>query len=130
MAFEEKEYISTETNNDHRRDVEWLKQAQQVVLKHIDISDFRVKDLASSLSITSRELNKKFRKLLKMTGNSFIRNVRIERSKTLLNEGHKNITEIAFEVGFTELAYFSRVFKAATGSSPKNWQKVKNITEL
>ena len=49
--------------------------------------------------------------------------LRIERAKVLIREGTYNMTEIAEQVGFSSLHYFSRTFKAHTGLSPTEYAK-------
>lgn len=51
-----------------------------------------------------------------------INEIRIEKSKKLLLETNRQITDIAFEVGFTDVSYFGKLFKAKTGLSPKDFR--------
>jgi len=120
LAFEN----SNETNeseNPHSQDAKWLQNAKKHVVNNLNNESFKVSHLAHLLTLTQRELNTKLNDTLKMTANKFIRTIRIEQAKELLIKKTKTITEISYEVGFSDSAYFSRVFKTATGTSPKNW---------
>jgi AraC-like DNA-binding protein len=78
---------------------------------------------ASEMNVSKASL---YRKLKSVSGQSpceFIRSVRIKRSAQLLGK-HKNIADVAFEVGFNDSKYFSRCFKNEFGISPKQYQEL------
>lgn len=50
---------------------------------------------------------------------------KIERAKELIVYGEQNLTEIAFELGYSNQQHFSRQFKKETGLSPSHFKKVK-----
>lgn len=51
----------------------------------------------------------------------YYRNLKIDRAKTLLRESNGNITQIADQLGYTSVQYFSRHFKQATGMTPREY---------
>lgn len=62
----------------------------------------------------------------KETGNTilhYVNELRITKAKELLQCTNATITEIAAEVGFDDLYYFSRIFKKLVGISPKEYRK-------
>lgn len=67
-----------------------------------------------------------FRKVKALTGRSpsvFIRAIRLERGKELLQTTDMNVTEVAYEVGFSTLAYFSDAFLEAFGVRPSELRR-------
>jgi len=69
------------------------------------------------------QFGKLYRKLKAITGKStaiYIRFIRLKKAKELISETEKTISEIAYEVGFKDLAYFSRCFSELFGVSPVN----------
>ncbi|MFW9601203.1 MAG: helix-turn-helix domain-containing protein, partial [Prevotella sp.] len=67
------------------------------------------------------------RKLCANTGlptSQFIRNYRLGIAKDILikNPGNRNITEIAYKVGFNDPKYFTRCFTRQYGSSPTTYK--------
>ncbi len=120
LAFENNTEAK-DSENPHNLDAQWLQIAKGHVLNNLNNESFKVADLAKLLSMTPRELNTRLNGTLQMTANKFIRTIRIEHAKELLLKKSKTISEISYEVGFSDSAYFSRVFKAATGLAPKNW---------
>jgi AraC-like DNA-binding protein len=47
---------------------------------------------------------------------------RINRACSLLRHTDKQITEIAFEVGFNDSNYFTRQFRKTTGLAPRDYR--------
>lgn len=66
-----------------------------------------------------------FKKVMNMTFVEYLTNLRIKKAKELLMEADYTITEIATLVGYQDPNYFSRVFKAISGDSPKQWKTQK-----
>ena len=83
--------------------------------------DLSLSGLASRLGVTAEYLSTIF---AKETGENFascLKRIRIEKACRLLTETDKKMYEIAFLVGYDNPQYFSNVFKAVTGMSPKSW---------
>jgi AraC-like DNA-binding protein len=53
--------------------------------------------------------------------NEFIRNIRLKKSTSFLKQKDCNVTEIAFNVGFSSQSYFTRCFTKKFGKSPKDY---------
>ena len=61
-----------------------------------------------------------------ISGNStavFIRSVRLQYAKELIQSSDKSISEIAYDVGFNDPSWFSRAFKEEFGFSPSDTSK-------
>jgi AraC family transcriptional regulator len=63
-------------------------------------------------------LSRTFSKEVGMTLPQFIRKLRMERAAELLRAGKHNVTEAAFEVGYSSLSHFSQAFHAVFGVCP------------
>jgi len=99
----------TNVNIDMNRD--FVKRLSKVM--DINISDplFCVQDLCKQLVMSRTSL---YRKVIALTGKSpqmFIRSFRLSRAAQMLQNNGGNVTEVAFKVGFTSAAYFTKCFK-------------------
>lgn len=86
--------------------------------------------LAQTLKLSESQL---YRKLKSITGKStalFIRSVRLQKAKELIQTTDKMISEISYELGFNNSTWFSRVFKEEFGFSPSSISKQLNTREL
>ncbi len=104
-------------------DGEFLERAYQILENHYRISAFTAEDFASKLYISRSLLYKKIKALTDMSIIDFINSFKLKKSTELLHKEDKSIAEIAFEVGFNDPKYFSRVFKKYFGMSPSDYLK-------
>ena len=79
-------------------------------------------EYAKSQNISIGWFTKLFRQQLNTTPHKYLVDLRIEKSKSLLISDMP-ISEVAFNVGFTDPLYFSRAFHKATGMSPIQYRK-------
>jgi DNA-binding response OmpR family regulator len=99
-------------------DEEFLKRAMATVETHIADSTFDVERLESALNMSQMQLYRKLTSLTNMSGNVFIRHVRLHRAKQLLEESNLTVAEVAYRVGFNSPSYFTRAYKKEFGVLP------------
>jgi AraC family L-rhamnose operon transcriptional activator RhaR/AraC family L-rhamnose operon regulatory protein RhaS len=73
--------------------------------------------------MSGRGLRRHFKALLGRSPGDYVLHLRIEEAKRLLEAGRLGITEAGLECGFSDGNYFSRVFKAQTGLTPRQWRR-------
>ena len=92
----------------------------EYIASHFDDPGLSGPGLAQSLGISQRYVQR----LLQETGKSFterVNELRLDRAFALLAaaDGNRRVSDIAFEVGFSDLAHFYRLFKSRFGDTPK-----------
>ncbi|MFQ5569698.1 MAG: two-component regulator propeller domain-containing protein [Rhodothermales bacterium] len=102
-------------------DEHFLERARQIVEANLGDSDFTVKDLGGTLGVSTRQLQRKLRALTDMSPAGFIRHIRLQRASQLLKQHAGNVSEIAYDVGFNDPAYFAKLFRQAFGMSPSQY---------
>ena len=103
-------------------DEQFIKKAIALVEENISDSDFSVETLAAEVAMSRSSL---YKKLMAITGQGpaeFIRTIRIKRGRALLEASQKQITEIAYAVGFTTVKSFTMNFKAEYGITPSEFR--------
>ena len=98
-----------------------LKQMMRYTEEHFSES-ISVGDLAEAACISRSSCEKMFRKVLHLSPVDYMIQVRLLKSKELLNKG-LSVTQAALDSGFNSLSYFSRVFKNINGMTPIEYQK-------
>jgi AraC-like DNA-binding protein len=58
-----------------------------------------------------------------MSLNEFIRHIRLQKAESLLKKGNYFVSEIIYQVGFTNHSYFAKCFKNQYGKTPKEFAK-------
>ena len=81
--------------------------------------------LAREHFMTVGQLNHLFLKRFHIRTKEYIRNAQLERAKLLLKQSDRMIHEIAMEVGFSDVDYFTRWFRQMTGISPTNYRSAE-----
>jgi len=101
----------------------FLEKAEKVIEENIMNSEFGVEDLAKALSFSRMQLYRKFKSVRGLSANEFIRAYRIKKAALLLRETDLNVSEILYDIGFTNRSYFSKCFKQNFEMSPKEYSK-------
>lgn len=94
-----------------------IKQAQDYIEKNFQ-ERITVDQLAYSLAIGRRNLERRFKKATNNTVVEYMQRVKIEAAKRSFENTRKNITEVMYEVGYSDTKAFRSTFKKITGLSP------------
>ena len=107
-----------------------MERIMKVINDHLSDSDFNVEVLTSEVGISRAQLHRKMKEMTGLPVSEFIRNIRLEQAVRLLKEQKVNVTQVAYAVGFSNLAHFSTVFRKQFGVSPTEYieQKAKSET--
>lgn len=96
------------------------------VLNYIDDnfrSDFPLTALADLAGITPQHLCRVFKETMNMRPVEYLTQKRLSEAKRLLQRNEQSISEIAVLSGFTDVRYFSTVFKKHEGMTPMDYKK-------
>lgn len=81
--------------------------------------------MAEKLNISPRYLSDVLKQETGKTAIELIHLSLISEAKNLLRLGEKSVSEIAYELGFENASYFSRLFKKQAGMTPKEFKKIQ-----
>ncbi|KAA5824528.1 response regulator [Algibacter amylolyticus] len=99
-------------------ETKFLNKIITVIHDNISQGEFGPLELAARLGLSESQL---YRKLKATSGKStalFVRSIKLQKGKELLETTKKSISEVAYDVGFNDPSYFSRAFKKEFGSAP------------
>lgn len=93
------------------------------VLRHLADPELGTAMICSATGMSARTIQKTFLRHAGLSPTAFISERRLERAAALLerNDG-RSITDVAFEVGFSDSAFFSRCFRRKFGAAPSRWR--------
>ncbi len=83
----------------------------------------RLAELAGAVSLGERTLLRRFRKATGRTPGEYLRAVRVERAKRLLETGEEAAENVAWSVGYGDVSAFFRAFKGLTGLTPREYRE-------
>ena len=97
-------------------------KCREFILENLE-KDISPSNLAENLNVSLRQLQRQFKEETDATPTDFIRKIKLEEAAKLLVEGKQTIAEIAYSIGFSDPAYFSRIFKKHFNKTPTNFQE-------
>ncbi len=104
---------------------EMVKKAQAYIEDKLD-EKVSIEQLSSLFSIGRRNFDRRF---IKATGNTpieYAQRVKIESAKRAFETSRKTITEVMYEVGYSDVKAFREVFRKITGMSPVAYKERYN----
>ncbi len=99
-------------------DQSFLLKAREVVKERMGDSAFNAEAFREEMGMSKTHFYRKIQDLSQQSPGQFIRHMRLLRARQLLEAGAGNVSEIAYEVGFNNLSYFSRCFRNEFGVLP------------
>jgi signal transduction histidine kinase/DNA-binding response OmpR family regulator len=99
-------------------DRQFLEKVNAAIATHLDDPDFSVDALSELVFLSRSQLHRKLTALIDQAPTTYIRSVRLQHALERLKKRDGSITEIAFDVGFSNLSYFSKCFKEQFGVLP------------
>ena len=85
--------------------------------------DLCLEEICKEFHCTRHALIQRIRKVTGVTPYAYIKSYRMHRARELLLTGEHFVTEVAYTVGYRDLAVFSKMFKSEFGVSPKQVTK-------
>jgi DNA-binding response OmpR family regulator len=113
-------FLITESSS---KETEFINKCIQHIHKHLDDEHFKSVQLAFAVSLSESQLYRKIKAITNLSTAVFIREVRLTVAKDLLLKTDLNISEIAYQCGFSNPDWFSKSFKEKFGYSPSDFRK-------
>jgi len=101
----------------------FLLKVKEVVADHYQDENFALPQLCQKIGMSRSQLFRKMRALIGISPSAFIRDYRLDRAKELLQSTNQNVSEVAFAVGYKNLAHFSKSFQTKFGHPPSTTRK-------
>jgi transcriptional regulator GlxA family with amidase domain len=108
---------------------ELIREAQQYIESNLQ-EKISIEHLSSSFALGRRNFDRRF---IKATGNTpleYTQRVRMEAAKKALETSRKQINEVMYEVGYSDVKAFREVFRKITGMSPLEYRTRYNKQAL
>ncbi|NWO14189.1 bifunctional transcriptional activator/DNA repair enzyme AdaA [Virgibacillus sp.] len=107
--------------DEHMPDEEWVLQITQFIDTHY-AEPLTLARLAKHCHGSPYYLQRTFKKMMKISPNDYIQQIRISHAKKQLIQTDKSIAEIGMKVGLPNTPYFITLFKQYTGKTPKQFR--------
>ena len=108
------------TLNSQLKEDSFLLKFRNFIEKNISDSDLSVETIGAELGLSRVQLYRKVKALTGLSPVELLRTARLQKGRELLQTTDKNVSEVAYEVGFTAPSYFTKCFKDEFGISPSD----------
>lgn len=128
QAFHQQTQENSETETEDlpiitEAEKEWLERLETIIQKEMNDSIFTVDYLAEAMNESRNAFFAKVKQLTGLSPNNYIRAIRLQKAKELLETSDLLVNEVSQKVGFQSTDYFSRLFKKEFGKSPSDYLK-------
>ena len=101
-------------------DSDFYAEFLRIVATEMADRDFGVEKVASMMHLGTSQFSRKIKALTNYTPVELIRNLRLKEARRLLLSTDRSISEIAYAVGFSTPAYFSKCYRDLYGEAPSD----------
>ncbi|MFC4323632.1 response regulator transcription factor [Litchfieldia salsa] len=98
-----------------------MQEIEQYLRKNYK-QDITLQEIADQFFLSREYISRRFKQEFKETITDYLTRIRIEYAKKLLHNPQMKIYEIAFQIGYHNEKYFSKVFKKSVGVSPNEYR--------
>lgn len=102
-------------------DENFMSEIVDIIEEHISETELNIVFLAKSIGMSHSAMYKKIKSITGLSGNEFIRNIRLKRAGRLLKSSNTNISDVIYQVGFNNRSYFSKCFHEMYNMTPTNY---------
>lgn len=117
--------LSSHKDPDRDEDELAVEKAKFFLRENLESSP-DMKKLVMELPMSYSKFRKLFKEVTGESPNQYHLNLRLDKAKELLSTTHLNVTEVAYNLGFDSVFYFSKLFKKKNGVSPKSYRQHPN----
>jgi predicted ATPase/AraC-like DNA-binding protein len=114
-----------ETNSE--KDMQFLLTIQETINARLDQEDFDTDFLCKAMSVSRTKLHKKIKALTGQSTAEYIRKIRMNKAKVLLETSDIPVGVIASQVGFKDFSHFSRTFLKEFNKNPSEIRRLYKI---
>ncbi len=109
----------------NKRDQEFLENLGLFIEKNIDSDNLSANLVAQELGMSHSVLYKKLKTLTGLSLVEYMRDYRLKKAKQLLKTKQYTLSEVCYQVGYSDRKYFSKLFKERFGNPPTFYIKEK-----
>ncbi len=107
------------TNSDY----EFMEKVRRIVAQHLGKSEFNVVDLSTKMAMSPSSFYRRLKSITGQTSVEFVRNARLNLAANMLAVNGLCVSEVAYEVGFSDMKYFRKAFQKRFGQAPSAYAR-------
>lgn len=122
-AFQKGLFLSDGKGIMSEPDKNFIGRLRSLIEEKLSDTALNVEDLGQNIGLSRSQLYRKLKSLTGYSPNEFLRLIRLKKAYALLSSSELNVSEIAYDTGFTSSSYFAKCFKDYYDESPTDFLK-------
>ena len=98
-----------------------MQKLIEIIQNNIANSEFCIDDISGDMGMSRAQLYRKIKSMTDLTPNNLIMQIRMKMAISLFKTNNYNISDVAYQVGFSDPAYFSKYFKSVYKMTPTEY---------
>ena len=117
------EIITFERRKDQPDYYQSIVEKAKILMDSNIYNTINLSSISKQLGISASRFNAIYKNYTSMSPYQYFIHIKINRAKGLLEHENLSVKEVAYQLGFEDQYYFSRLFKIKTGIAPSDWKK-------
>jgi len=105
---------------------EFIEELNKLILQNLNNEALSIEFLAQAVGLSRSQLYRRVKEITQLSISEYVRRLRLKLAAQLLRKYSNSVGQIAFEVGFNNLSYFSKAFKKEFGTTPIEYSRMHN----
>ena len=106
----------------NKEEIAFINKVNALIEENLSNPDFNVADLAKGVFMSRMQLHRKLTATTNRSASNYIRSYRLHKTRNMLSNDKRSISEIAYDVGFRDPNYFSKTFQKEFGTTPNEFR--------
>jgi signal transduction histidine kinase/ligand-binding sensor domain-containing protein/DNA-binding response OmpR family regulator len=98
----------------------FIKKIKAIIELHYRDEQFALPQLCDEIGMSRSQLFRKMKAIADVSPSDLIRTYRLQKAKTLLEQGNTTVAEVTYKVGFKDPSYFAKMFQEEFGMQPSS----------
>jgi len=104
-------------------DDQLIQKILEILNRHIAEADFNADQMSQDLNMSRMQMYRKVNALTGHTPMELMRTIRLKKAASLFENGHNNIAQVMYQVGFNNQSYFAKCFRRIYVVNPSEYLK-------
>jgi len=109
---------------------EFIIRIRNLVHQHLDDNEFSVHDLERGVFLSRSQLHKKLKALTGLSAMQYVSRIRLSVAREKLKTSAESVSDIAYQVGYSDPNYFSRAYSEEFGETPSETRNAQKKSVL
>lgn len=124
--FTQAEKLIATLENSRPQEAAFMQKINTLIKVNLENEDFDTNTLCKAMSLSRTQLFRRLKSLIQQAPANYIKTIRLQKAKELLETTDLTVSEVAFKAGFQTLSHFTNIFQKQYGILPSVFRRSNN----